>query len=81
MFGPPGAEDFAIAAGEPSGPLHLAFLAVDRAEVDAFHAAALAAGGRDDGPPGERPHYHAGYYATFVFDPDGNNIEAVFHDR
>jgi catechol 2,3-dioxygenase-like lactoylglutathione lyase family enzyme len=81
VFGPPGAEDFAIAAGQPSGPLHLAFLAGSRAEVDAFHDAALAAGGRDNGPPGERPHYHAGYYAAFVFDPDGNNIEAVFHDR
>jgi catechol 2,3-dioxygenase-like lactoylglutathione lyase family enzyme len=81
IFGPPGAEDFAIAPGGPSGPLHLAFLAANRAEVDAFHAAALAAGGIDNGAPGERPQYHAGYYAAFVFDPDGNNIEAVFHDR
>jgi catechol 2,3-dioxygenase-like lactoylglutathione lyase family enzyme len=61
-----------------TGTVHLAFQARDRATVDAFYAAALAAGGRDNGPPGER-HYHPGYYAAFVFDPDGNNIEAVFH--
>ena len=58
--------------------IHLAFQAKDRAMVDAFHAAALAAGGTDNGPPGER-HYHPGYYVAFVLDPDGNNIEAVFH--
>ena len=58
--------------------VHLAFQARDRATVDAFHKAALAAGGRDNGKPGER-HYHPGYYAAFVLDPDGNNIEAVFH--
>jgi catechol 2,3-dioxygenase-like lactoylglutathione lyase family enzyme len=58
--------------------VHLAFQASDRATVDAFHQAALAAGGRDNGPPGERP-YHPGYYGAFVLDPDGNNIEAVFH--
>ena len=58
--------------------VHLAFQARDRAMVDAFHAAALAAGGRDNGGPGER-HYHPGYYAAFVLDPDGNNIEAVHH--
>jgi catechol 2,3-dioxygenase-like lactoylglutathione lyase family enzyme len=58
--------------------LHLAFQARDRATVDAFYKAALAAGGTDNGPPGER-HYHPGYYACFVLDPDGNNIEAVFH--
>ena len=58
--------------------VHLAFQAADRAMVEAFHRAALAAGGRDNGPPGERK-YHPGYYAAFVFDPDGNNIEAVFH--
>ncbi len=59
--------------------LHIAFAAPDRQAVDAFHAAALGAGGVDNGPPGLRPHYHPGYYAAFVLDPDGNNIEAVFH--
>lgn len=58
--------------------VHLAFQAADRAMVDAFHAAALKAGGTDNGAPGERD-YHPGYYACFVLDPDGNNIEAVFH--
>ena len=64
--------------GELTGRHHLAFQAQDRAMVDAFHRAALAHGGRDNGAPGERP-YHPGYYAAFVLDPDGNNIEAVFH--
>ena len=58
--------------------VHLAFQARDRAQVQAFHEAALAAGGRDNGAPGER-HYHPGYYAAFALDPDGNNIEAVLH--
>ncbi|WP_137864770.1 MULTISPECIES: VOC family protein [unclassified Sphingomonas] len=58
---------------------HIAFRAGTRAEVDAFHAAALAAGGRDHGAPGLRPHYHPNYYAAFVLDPDGLNIEAVCH--
>jgi len=58
--------------------VHLAFQAADRATVHKFHAAALAAGGRDNGRPGER-RYHPGYYAAFVLDPDGNNIEAVYH--
>jgi len=49
--------------------------------VDAFHRAAIEAGFRDNGAPGERPEYHAGYYGAFVLDPDGNNVEAVFHDR
>lgn len=70
--------DSEAAVGVPTGRHHLAFQAQDRAMVDAFHAAALAAGGRDHGAPGERP-YHPGYYAAFVLDPDGNNIEAVFH--
>jgi predicted lactoylglutathione lyase len=61
-----------------TGRVHLAFQAASRAQVDAFHAAAIAAGGEDHGAPGERP-YHPGYYAAFVTDPDGNNIEAVFH--
>jgi catechol 2,3-dioxygenase-like lactoylglutathione lyase family enzyme len=58
--------------------VHLAFRAKDHAEVKAFYEAALAAGGTDNGPPGERK-YHPGYYAAFVLDPDGNNIEAVYH--
>ena len=66
------------AQGKLTGRVHLAFQAADRAAVDQFHAAAVAAGGRDNGAPGERP-YHPGYYAAFVLDPDGNNIEAVFH--
>lgn len=66
------------ADGALTGRHHLAFQAQDRAMVDAFHAAALAAGGQDHGAPGERK-YHPGYYAAFVIDPDGNNIEAVFH--
>ena len=59
--------------------VHLAFQAADRAAVDRFHAAALAAGGREHGKPGERAQYHPGYYGAFVLDPDGNNIEAVYH--
>lgn len=59
--------------------LHLAFVADTRAQVDAFHAAALAAGGKDNGAPGIRPHYHANYYGAFVLDPDGHNVEAVCH--
>jgi len=66
------------AQGKLTGRVHLAFQAKDRATVDAFHKAALASGGQDHGAPGERP-YHPGYYAAFVLDPDGNNIEAVFH--
>jgi catechol 2,3-dioxygenase-like lactoylglutathione lyase family enzyme len=65
-------------AGELTGRHHLAFQARDRATVDAFHKAALAAGGKDNGAPGERP-YHPGYYAAFAIDPDGNNIEVVYH--
>lgn len=61
------------------GLLHVAFAAETRAEVDAFHAAALRAGGADNGGPGLRPHYHADYYGAFVRDPDGHNIEAVCH--
>ena len=67
------------AAGKLTGRHHLAFQAKDRAAVDAFHAAGLAAGGRDNGAPGLRATYHPGYYAAFLLDPDGNNIEAVFH--
>ncbi|MEG3789627.1 VOC family protein [Lysobacter sp. CCNWLW3] len=66
------------AQGELTGRHHLAFQAKDRASVDAFHKQALAHGGRDNGAPGER-RYHPGYYAAFALDPDGNNIEAVYH--
>ncbi|WP_343627731.1 VOC family protein [Roseateles sp.] len=65
-------------SGGPGSHVHLAFAAKDRAQVDAFHAAVLAAGGLDNGSPGERS-YHPGYYAAFALDPDGNNIEAVYH--
>lgn len=61
------------------GLMHIALRAKSRAEVDAFHAAAIRAGGTDNGPPGLRPHYHQSYYAAFVLDPDGHNIEAVCH--
>jgi catechol 2,3-dioxygenase-like lactoylglutathione lyase family enzyme len=68
-----------LAQGEPASPLHLAFVARNRAEVEAFYAAALKAGGKDNGPPGLRPHYHPNYYGAFAIDPDGHNIEAVCH--
>jgi catechol 2,3-dioxygenase-like lactoylglutathione lyase family enzyme len=71
-------ELFVDRADGPVSRVHLAFQAPDRETVAAFHAAALRAGGRDNGAPGERS-YHPGYYAAFVLDPDGNNIEAVFH--
>jgi catechol 2,3-dioxygenase-like lactoylglutathione lyase family enzyme len=74
--------EFTIQSAEPFTPTqaaHVCFRAPDRAAVAAFHAAALAAGGRDDGAPGLRPRYHADYYGAFVLDPDGNRIEAVCH--
>ena len=71
-------ELFVSADGEPTRGLHLAFQTPDRETVDRFHAAALAAGGRDNGGPGER-RYHPGYYAAYVLDPDGTNVEAVHH--
>ena len=71
--------DSAAATGHLTGRHHLAFQSQDRAMVDAFYRAALAHGGKDNGAPGERAKYHPGYYAAFVLDPDGNNIEAVFH--
>jgi catechol 2,3-dioxygenase-like lactoylglutathione lyase family enzyme len=77
-FGVEGADDFAISLEYPVGPgVHIAFAAERREQVDAFYAAAIAAGGRDNGAPGERPEYSPGYYGAFVFDPDGNNVEAV----
>lgn len=79
-FGAPPKPDFWVAEGTPQTPrLHVAFRAESRAAVDAFYTAALAAGGTDNGPPGPRPQYHAHYYAAFVLDPDGHNIEAVVH--
>lgn len=70
--------DFWISArGEPSAPMHLAFRAPDRQTVDAYHAAAVRAGGVDNGAPGVRTEFHENYYAAFVLDPEGNNIEAV----
>jgi predicted lactoylglutathione lyase len=69
---------FSLVAGDPSEAVHMAFPGT-RADVDAFHRAAMAAGYRDNGGPGERPIYHPGYYAAFVLDPDGNNIEVVSH--
>jgi catechol 2,3-dioxygenase-like lactoylglutathione lyase family enzyme len=79
-FGANGRPFFWIGDGKlPMGTLHVAFPAPDRAAVHAFYEAAMAAGGRDNGPPGPRPHYHANYYSAFVLDPDGNNIEAVCH--
>jgi catechol 2,3-dioxygenase-like lactoylglutathione lyase family enzyme len=70
---------FGVARREPTGGGHVAFAADDRATVDAFHDAALKAGGSDNGAPGVREHYHPTYYAAFVRDLDGNNIEAVCH--
>ena len=78
-IGPKGAEDLVLKQGEPTAPIHIAFLALDTGTVDAFHAAALEAGGRDNGEPGRRPQYHERYYGAYVLDPDGNNVEAVCH--
>jgi catechol 2,3-dioxygenase-like lactoylglutathione lyase family enzyme len=71
--------DFGIGRRDPVGGAHVAFECADRESVDRFHESALAAGARDNGPPGIREKYYAGYYAAYVLDPDGNNIEAVFH--
>ena len=71
-------ELFVSAEGEPTRGLHIAFQAADREAVERFHDAALGAGGRDNGAPGERS-YHPGYFAAYVLDPDGTNVEAVFH--
>ena len=79
-FGIGGKPDFWIGGeGGLQKPLHVALVSQHRAGVDAFHKAALAAGGKDNGAPGLRPHYHANYYGAFVLDPDGHNIEAVCH--
>ena len=77
-FGVPPKAEFWIHRGIPNNPpVHVAFRVKSRALVDAFYAAAVAAGGRSNGAPGLRPHYHADYYGAFVLDPDGHNIEAV----
>jgi catechol 2,3-dioxygenase-like lactoylglutathione lyase family enzyme len=79
-FGEPPKPDFWISAATPNTPpIHVAFRVGTHAQVDEFHAAAIAAGGKDNGAPGPRPHYHANYYGAFVLDPDGHNIEAVCH--
>ncbi len=80
-FGPPGRPQFWVGegGGEAGRGMHIAFVAQSRADVDAFHAAAIAAGGSDNGAPGLRPHYHPDYYGAFVIDPDGHNVEAVCH--
>ena len=79
-YGVPPKPDFWVAQGTPETPkVHVAFRAATKAEVDAFYKAALAAGGRDNGPPGPRPHYHDKYYGAFVLDPDGHNVEATIH--
>ncbi len=78
-FADAGGLDFGIGRREPAGGAHVAFECGDRSAVDAFHAAALEAGGRDNGGPGVRPQYDANYYAAYVLDPDGNNIEGVCH--
>ena len=79
-FGPPGKPLFWIHEGQPSAAIHIAFAARDRSAVNAFHEAALKAGATDNGLPGLRPDYHDHYYGAFVFDPDGNNVEAVCHE-
>ena len=80
-FGPPGRPQFWVGngGGGQAGGMHIAFVAKSRAEVDAFHAAAIDAGGQDNGAPGLRPQYHPDYYGAFVIDINGHNIEAVCH--
>lgn len=79
-FGEMGKPDFWISKGSPNTPpIHVAFRASSRKMVDEFHRTAIQAGGRDNGKPGLRPHYHPSYYGAFVLDPDGHNIEAVCH--
>ena len=80
-FGVPPKSDFWVSEGTPNDPrIHVAFRAENRQQVDAFYKAAIAAGGKDNGAPGPRPHYHKYYYGAFVLDPDGHNIEAVCHE-
>ena len=80
-FGEPPTPDFWISRGAPNNPpVHVAFRVHSRSLVHAFYQAAIAAGGRDNGAPGLRDHYHPNYYGAFVLDPDGHNIEAVCHE-
>lgn len=79
-LGVPGKPDFWIGAGERAAPVHVAFRTRSRADVRAFYEAAIAAGGKDNGPPGVRAMYHPDYYGAFVLDPDGHNVEAVCHE-
>lgn len=79
-FGVAGKPDFWIGQGEVRQTIHVAFRASGRAQVRDFYAAAIAAGGNDNGAPGTRPHYHEHYYGGFVRDPDGHNVEAVCHE-
>lgn len=80
-YGVPPKSDFWVTEGTPNEPrVHVAFRADNRKQVDEFYLAALAAGGKDNGAPGPRPHYHKDYYGAFVLDPDGHNIEAVCHN-
>ncbi len=80
-YGVPPKPDFWVRQGTANHPrLHVAFRAETREQVDEFYAAALASGGKDNGAPGPRPHYHNDYYGAFVFDPDGHNVEAVCHE-
>jgi catechol 2,3-dioxygenase-like lactoylglutathione lyase family enzyme len=79
-FGVAGKPDFWIDGRPPKDPVHVAFRASGRQVVREFYEAALAAGGRDNGAPGPRPHYHEHYYGGFVLDPDGHNVEAVCHE-
>lgn len=80
-FGEPPKPDFWVSSGTPNNPpIHVAFRVSSRALVDDFYKAAIAAGGRGNGEPGLRPHYHPNYYGAFVLDPDGHNIEAVCHE-
>ena len=78
-YGSQGKPYFWFGGGQDIARAHIAFTAKDRASVDAFYQAAMVAGGKDNGAPGPRPHYHANYYGAFVLDPDGHNIEAVCH--
>jgi catechol 2,3-dioxygenase-like lactoylglutathione lyase family enzyme len=80
-FGKPGAPALWLDAASKGGPVHLAFIAESRDAVAKFHAAACANGGEDNGKPGLRADYGPGYYAAFVIDPDGNNVEAVLHEK
>lgn len=78
-FGAQGHPFFWIGEGKPDGQMHLAFKASTRAQIDEFYRAAIAAGAKDNGPPGIRAHYHPNYYGAFVIDPNGVNLEAVCH--